>query len=112
MKPPIIIKSSLRKNTRHIIPPIKPEEIKKMSFQKKSRMLLNQRGTYGHTERQILIALIGIGIAIYFPNRQLGFGRALLITLKWEGCILGSLLALFFVVWSTGKLIHRFRKKN
>lgn len=81
-----------------------------MSFQNLSRIIRNPKGHYGHTERQLLIALIGIGLAIYFPNRQLGFWRAILITLKWEGIILGAILALFFAVMGIDKLIRRLRK--
>ncbi len=83
-----------------------------MSFRKISQTVRNQSGTYGHTERQILIAIIGIGLAIYLPNHRLGFWPALLITLKWEAIIIGSIVALFFGVWGIGRLIHRLSELN
>ena len=51
-----------------------------MSFREATRTILNEKGTYCHAERQILIAFIGIGIAIYPPNHHLGVWHALLIT--------------------------------
>ncbi len=63
----------------------------------------------GHIELQILLALIGIGIAIFFANRDLGVWKALEKVLLWEGGAVMSVVVLFFAVLGIGKLFQRLK---
>jgi hypothetical protein len=70
------------------------------------------RDNITHNERQIIIALIGIGIAIFFAHRPLGLWKALGITFLWEYGIVGFFFALLFTIVGIGKGIQRLKGKG
>ena len=67
------------------------------------------RDSITHIERQIFIALVCIGVAIFIPEYASGIWRALGITFLWEYGIVGGFFALIFGLVGIGKLVQILR---